>query len=123
MPLQNFRPAPGINKEVTDYTGQGKWTDGDMVRFFQGSAQKIKGWAKFIATTIVGVARDQHGWVSLDGTRHNAVGTDRKLYVIQEGLAYDITPSASLPVSCKNICVAPSVKPDITSLLAVVVGK
>ena len=43
MPLVNFRPAPGINKEVTDYTGQGKWTDGDMVRFFQGSAQKIKG--------------------------------------------------------------------------------
>ena len=41
MPLVNFRPAPGINKEVTDYTGQGKWTDGDMVRFFQGSAQKI----------------------------------------------------------------------------------
>ena len=38
MPLVNFRPAPGINKEVTDYTGQGMWTDGDMVRFFQGSA-------------------------------------------------------------------------------------
>ena len=92
MPLVNFRPAPGINKEVTDYTGQGKWTDGDMVRFFQGSAQKIKGWEKFISKTIVGVARDQHAYVALDGTRYNAVGTDRKLYVIAEGLAYDITP-------------------------------
>jgi len=92
MPLVNFRPAPGINKEVTDYTGQGKWTDGDMVRFFQGSAQKIKGWQKFIATTLVGVARDMHAWVALDGTRYNAIGTDRKLYVLEEGLAYDITP-------------------------------
>tara|TARA_R100001086_G_scaffold100956_1_gene50598 strand:- start:4078 stop:5904 length:1827 start_codon:yes stop_codon:yes gene_type:complete len=92
MPLVNFRPAPGINKEVTDYTGQGKWTDGDMVRFFQGSAQKIKGWEKFISTTLVGVARDQHAYVALDGTRYNAVGTDRKLYVIAEGIAYDITP-------------------------------
>ena len=92
MPLINFRPAPGINKEVTDYTGQGKWTDGDMVRFFQGSAQKIKGWEKFIATTLVGVARDMHGWVALDGTRYNAIGTDRKLYVIEEGQAFDITP-------------------------------
>ena len=92
MPLVNFRPAPGINKEVTDYTGQGKWTDGDMVRFFQGSAQKIKGWQKFISTTLVGAARDQHAWVSLDGVRQNAIGTDRKLYLIQEGLAYDITP-------------------------------
>ena len=92
MPLVNFRPAPGINKEVTDYTGQGKWTDGDMVRFFQGSAQKIKGWEKFIPTTLVGAARDQHAYVALDGTRYNAIGTDRKLYVIEEGLAYDITP-------------------------------
>ena len=92
MPLVNFRPTPGINKEVTDYTGQGKWTDGDMVRFFQGSAQKIKGWEKFISTTLVGVARDQHAFVDLDGIRFNAVGTDRKLYIITEGLAYDVTP-------------------------------
>ena len=91
MPLVNFRPAPGINKEVTDYTGQGKWTDGDMVRFFQGSAQKIKGWEKFISTTLVGVARDQHAFVDLDGIRFNAVGTDRKLYIVT-GLAYDVTP-------------------------------
>ena len=92
MPLINFRPAPGINKEVTDYTGQGKWTDGDMVRFFQGSAQKIKGWERFISTTLVGVVRDQHAWVALDGTRYSAFGTDRKLYVHEEGRAYDITP-------------------------------
>jgi len=92
MPLVNFRPAPGINKEVTDYTGEGKWTDGDNVRFFQGLPQKIKGWEKFISTTLVGAVRDQHAWVALNGTRYNALGTDRKLYVIEEGLAYDITP-------------------------------
>jgi len=92
MPLINFRPAPGINKEVTDYTGQGKWTDGDMVRFFQGSAQKIKGWQKFLSTTLVGAARDMHAYVALDGTRYNAIGTDRKLYIIEEGNAFDITP-------------------------------
>ena len=92
MHLVNFRPAPGINKEVTDYTGQGKWTDGDMVRFFQGSAQKIKGWQRFFSTTLVGVVRDQHAWVALNGTRYDAFGTDRKLYVFEEGVAYDITP-------------------------------
>jgi len=54
--------------------------------------QKIKGWEKFISTTLVGVARDQHAWVALDGTRYDAIGTDRKLYVLEEGLAYDITP-------------------------------
>jgi len=92
MPLTNFRPAPGINKEVTDYTGEGKWVDSDNVRFFQGLPQKIKGWEKFISTTIVGVVRDQHAWVSLDGTRYDALGTDRKLYVYSEGLVTDITP-------------------------------
>ncbi len=92
MPLVNFRPAPGINKEVTDYTGEGKWTDGDNVRFFQGFPQKIKGWDKLINETLVGVARDQHAYVALNGTRYNAVGTDRKLYIIEEGRAYDITP-------------------------------
>tara|TARA_R100001460_G_scaffold90643_1_gene132337 strand:- start:2624 stop:4450 length:1827 start_codon:yes stop_codon:yes gene_type:complete len=92
MPLVNFRPAPGINKEVTDYTGEGKWTDGDNVRFFQGLPQKIKGWEKFITTTLIGVARDQHAWVALDGTRYDAIGTDRKLYIIEEGTAHDITP-------------------------------
>ena len=33
-----------------------------MVRFFQGSAQKIKGWEKF--STLVGVARDMHAWLA-----------------------------------------------------------
>ncbi len=95
MPLINFRPTPGINKEVTDLTGEGKWVDGDNVRFFQGLPQKIKGWEKFISTTLVGVARDQHAWVALDGIKYIAVGTDRKLYVVSEGLAYDITPLRS----------------------------
>ena len=102
MPLVNFRPAPGINKEVTDYTGQGKWTDGDMVRFFKGSAQKIKGWERFLSTTLVGVVRDQHAWIALDGTRYDAFGTDRKLYVFEEGRAYDITPLRKTTSSISN---------------------
>jgi hypothetical protein len=92
MPLTNFTIKPGINKEVTDYTGQGQWVDSDNVRFFNGLPQKIKGWDKFVETTIVGVVRDQHAWISLDGTRYDAFGTDRKLYVYEEGLIYDITP-------------------------------
>ncbi len=102
MPLIEFRPAPGINKEVTDYTGRGKWTDGDNVRFFQGLPQKIKGWEKFISKSIIGVARDQHAWIALDGTRYDAIGTDRKLYIISEGLAFDITPIRRGPTSLTN---------------------
>ena len=92
MPLVNFTIKPGVNKEVTDYTGQGQWVDSDNVRFFQGLPQKIGGWSKFIATYLVGIARDVHAWISLDGTRFLAYGTDRKLYVYSEGVNYDITP-------------------------------
>ena len=46
MPLIEFRPAPGINKEVTDYTGRGKWTDGDNVRFFSRITSKDQGLGK-----------------------------------------------------------------------------
>ena len=53
--------------------------------FFKDLPQKIKGWEKFISTTLVGVARDQHSFVDLDGIRFNAVGTDRKLYIIHRG--------------------------------------
>ena len=92
MPLVNFTIKPGVNKEVTDYTGQGQWVDSDNVRFFQGLPQKIGGWSTFVATYLVGIARDVHAWISLDGTRFLAYGTDRKLYVYSEGVNYDITP-------------------------------
>ena len=92
MPLQNFTIKPGINKEVTEYTGQGQWVDSDNVRFFQGLPQKIKGWETFIPQTLVGVARDIHSFLGLDGTRYLGIGTDRKLYVSTEGSTYDITP-------------------------------
>ena len=92
MPLVNFRPAQVLIKKSLTIQAR---VSGLMVTwfvFFQGSAQKIKGWEKFISTTLVGVARDQHAFVDLDGIRFNAVGTDRKLYIITEGLAYDVTP-------------------------------
>ena len=92
MPLVNFTIKPGVNKEVTDYTGQGQWVDSDNVRFFQGLPQKIGGWSKFVSTYLVGVARAIHGWLSLDGRRLLAFGTDRKLYIYTEGVVYDITP-------------------------------
>ena len=95
MPLVNFTIKPGVNKEVTDYTAQGQWVDSDNVRFFQGLPQKIGGWSKFVATYLVGVARDVHAWMSLDGTRFLAYGTDRKLYVYAEGVTHDITPIRS----------------------------
>lgn len=103
MPLQNFVIKPGINKEVTEYTGQGQWVDGDNVRFFQGLPQKIGGWTRLLPQTIVGVARDTHSFVGLDGRKYLAVGTDKKLYIFVDDLLYDITPIRQTNTSATSV--------------------
>ena len=54
MPLQKFLFNPGINKEGTDYTAEGGWFDGNLVRFRKGFAEKIGGWTKVIQTSYIG---------------------------------------------------------------------
>ena len=95
MPLQKFLFNPGINKEGTDYTAEGGWYDGNLVRFRQGFAEKIGGWSKVIQTSYNGTGRKLLGWVDLAGTKLLGLGTRTKLY-IQEGTSYnDITPIRS----------------------------
>ena len=92
MPLQKFLFNPGINKEGTDYTAEGGWFDGNLIRFRKGFAEKIGGWQKYISTSYEGTGRFLHAWVDLDGTKLLGLGTRYKLY-IQEGSSYnDITP-------------------------------
>ena len=95
MPLQKFIFNPGINKEGTDYTAEGGWFDGSLVRFRKGLPEKIGGWQKFIQASYEGTGRKLFGWVDLDGTKLLGLGTRNKLY-IQEGSSFnDITPIRS----------------------------
>ena len=93
MPLTKIAFAPGIDKQDTEYGAAGRWVDSDFVRFRYGLPEKIGGWIKLISNTLVGVARDMHAWTDLNGVRYTAIGTDRKLYIYTEGVAYDITPT------------------------------
>ena len=92
MPLASVKFQPGFDKQSTAYGAEGKWTDGENVRFRYGQPEKIGGWTKLVSDTLIGSVRDQHAWSSLDGTRHLAIGTDRKLYLYVEGAVIDITP-------------------------------
>ena len=40
MPLTKVQIAPGFNKQVTATGAEGKWTDGDFVRFRYGSTRE-----------------------------------------------------------------------------------
>mgnify|MGYP003113666201 FL=1 len=96
MRLVDLKFKPGVDKQDTAYSAgdQRKYVDSDFVRFHYGKPERWGGWQFFPNpnVTVVGVVRDTHSWIGLDGTRYLALGTDRKLYIYSEGKIYDITP-------------------------------
>jgi hypothetical protein len=96
MKLVDLKFQPGIDKQDTAYSAgdQRKYVDSDLVRFHYGKPERWKGWSYLPDPnkTIVGVVRDTHSWIGLDGTRYLALGTDRKLYLYSGSKIYDITP-------------------------------
>jgi hypothetical protein len=92
MPLATVKFAPGFDKQSTAYGAEGKWIDGENIRFRYGQPEKIGGWVKLVANKLYGSVRAQFAWTSLDGTRFLALGTDKKLYLYTEGAVHDITP-------------------------------
>ena len=95
MALESKSFVAGFDKQNTDYGAEGKWIDGENVRFRYGQPEKIGGWEKLFSDKLIGVVRDLHAWVALDGTKHLAIGTNKKLYIYKEGLLVDVTPIRS----------------------------
>jgi len=95
MPLTQLNFQPGLDTENTPTGAEGRWVDGDKIRFRKGLPQKIGGWTKFSAAYYVGVGRALEQWFALDGSRYEALGTDRKVYVYLSGDNQDITPIRS----------------------------
>jgi hypothetical protein len=96
MKLVDLKFQPGIDKQDTAYSAgdQRKYVDSNLVRFHYGKPERWKGWSYLSDPnkTVVGVVRDTHSWIGLDGTRYLALGTDRKLYLFSGSAIYDITP-------------------------------
>jgi len=92
MPLTQLNFQPGLDTENTPTGAEGKWVDGDKIRFRKGLPQKIGGWTKFSPSYYVGVGRALEQWFALNGSRFEALGTDRKVYAFTAGNSQDITP-------------------------------
>ena len=92
MPLTKLQFRPGINREITSYSNEGGWNDGDKVRFTKGFPEKIGGWVRKGVLSFLGTARGMHPWRDLLGTRLIGLGTDLKFYVEEGGGYNDITP-------------------------------
>ena len=96
MQLTDLKFLPGVDKQDSPYEAgdQRRYTDSEFVRFHYGKPERWKGW-EYLPNpneTIIGVVRDTHSWISLNGTRYLALGTDRKLYIYSEGDVHDVTP-------------------------------
>ena len=83
---------PGFHRETTRYTEEGKWFDGDKVRFREGRPENIRGWSKRVTTPFDGTARDLLVWSDNQTERLAAFGTEQKLYAYEGTDNVDITP-------------------------------
>jgi hypothetical protein len=97
---------PGINRDQTNYSGEGGWSDCDKVRFFSGFPQKLGGWLKTTPETFIGVCRQVWNWITSFTDNFLGVGTDIKLYIEVGGEFYDITPlRATLTTTATDDCI------------------
>ena len=95
MPLSKVEFKAGINKEETDYSNEGGWVDGNLIRFRKNRVEKIGGWVKYSTNSFLGICRALHQWISLSGTRYMGLGTTFKYYVEEGGSYNDVTPIRS----------------------------
>jgi hypothetical protein len=95
MPLKKIVLKAGINRDQTNYAGEGGWYAGDKVRFFSGFPEKIGGWAQYSLNTFAGACRSLFNWTSTIPTtvgNYLALGTSDRVYVEYARTINNITP-------------------------------
>ena len=95
MPLTKLQFRPGIVRDLTSYSNEGGWRDGDKVRFRLGYPEKMGGWSKYSSSTFLGTCRALHNWIALDGSNFLGLGTNLKYYIEEGGTYNDISPIRS----------------------------
>ena len=92
MALSSLTIAPGIVKDETEFSQEGRYIDGDKVRFKNGLPEKIGGWSKLSTTALTGVPRCLSAWSTNDQTDLIAALTTERFYVYKNGYLNDRTP-------------------------------
>jgi len=95
MPLIKLQFKPGVNRDQTNYSGEGGFYACDKIRFRSGFPQKLGGWTRYAVFTLLGVCRAMYNWVTSYSDNIMAYGTNKKVYLEVAGNPYDITPIQS----------------------------
>ena len=110
MPFIKLQFRPGVNRDQTDYSGEGGWFECDKVRFRSGYPEKIGGWVKSTPTAFAGVCRQMWSWITTFSDNFLALGTDQKLYIENGGYYFDITPFAAALAGSNTFAVVNTIK-------------
>ena len=120
MPLQKLVFRPGVNRENTNYSGEGGWFDCDKIRFRSGFPEKIGGWTRASNNQFLGVCRSLSQWTTLAGESLIGLGTNEKFYIDEGGAYYDITPIQNTSVNVSTVTSGPFFASNGSSTLTVV---
>lgn len=92
MALTKLQFRPGVNREGTNYSGEGGWYACDKIRFRSGFPEKLGGWGRAATGTFLGVCRSMWNWVTLASNNLISLGTSLKYYIYASGTFNDVTP-------------------------------
>ena len=94
MPLVEIKPPPGFMNHGTDLESEGRWRDGSLVRWHEGSLRPVAGWVDRVGSSIyASPPRGMIAW-NTNSTRWIAAGSYDALYATTAaGMTADITPA------------------------------
>jgi hypothetical protein len=92
MTITKIALQPGVYREGTAYSAEGRFYSCDKIRFRSGNAEKLGGWQRLSNASYLGVARALWNWTSLAGNNYLGIGTNLKYYIEAGGSYNDITP-------------------------------
>ena len=63
--LSKINFIAGFHQESTQYSEEGKWYEGDRVRFREGKPENLRGYRKHEPNPLLGTSRDLISWISV----------------------------------------------------------
>ncbi len=91
--LSKIKLKQGLHRESTQYEEEGKWYDGNHIRFRAGKPENMRGYETKVSATFEGSARDLITYKSGPyNTKRAVFGTPNKLYEHDGDRIVDITP-------------------------------
>ena len=90
--LSKIKLKQGLHRESTQYEEEGKWYDGNHVRFRSGKPENMRGYETKVSTAFEGSARDLITYQSGNNKKRAVFGTPDRLYEHDGDRVVDITP-------------------------------